>query len=209
MKIDKRYLRKYYYHAVIDQLKEEYKKKGYKVTTEERLANSDFRADMVVRKGDVMIILEIKTGMINSAAKKQIREMSDVIKRQYPNAKFRLVAVNYPDEFAINVENIDEIITDYFLKNPIPSELDELSPHTTINEVTDVLINNINIAPGIITITCEGNIYANLEYDKHEDDVSFNMSFPFKMRASLGIEDDGYVVDDIEALKIDTSEFYE
>jgi len=209
MKIEKRYLRKYYYQAVIDQLKEEYKKKGYKVTTEERLANSDFLADMVARKGDAMIILEIKTGMINSVAKQQIREKSDVIKREYPDAKFRLIAVNYPDESAINIENIDEIITDFFLSNPIPSELDELSSHTTIDEVTDVLINNVDIVPGIISITCEGNIGANLDYDNREDDASFDMSFPFKMRASLRMEDDRFVIEDVEALKIDTSEFYE
>lgn len=208
MKIDKRYLRKYYYYAVIDQLKDEYKKKGYKVTTQERLADSNFLADMVVRKGDTIVILEIKTGVVNNASKQQIRKMSDIVKLHYPNAKFRLVAVNYPDESAINIENIDEIITDYFISNGIPSELDELSPQTTIDEVTDVLINNVDIAPGVINITCEGNIVAILGYDKHEDDTTFEMSFPFKMKASLRIEVDGYAVDDVEALRIDTSEFY-
>lgn len=209
MKIDKRYLRKYYYYAVIDQLKDEYKKKGYKVTTQERLADSNYLADMIARKGDTLVILEIKTGIVNNAVKQQIREMSEIVKHNYPNAKFRLVAVNYPDESAIKIENIDEIITDYFISNGIPSELDELAPHTTIDEVTDVLINNIDIVPGVINITCEGNIVAILEYDKHEDDTTFEMSFPFKMKASLHMEDNGYAVDDVEALRIDTSEFYE
>ena len=35
------------------------------------------------------------------------------------------------------------------------------------------------------------------------------MSFPFKMKATLRMENDGYAVNDIEALRIDTSEFYE
>lgn len=209
MKIDKRYLRKYYHFAVIDQLKDEYKQKGYAVSVDEKLPDSNYRADLIARKGDVVIILEVKTGMVNSAVKKQIRGISEIVKQNYPNAKFRLVAVNYPDESAINIDNIEEIITDYFISNGIPSELDELSPHTTIDEVTDVLINNIDIVPGVINITCEGNIVANLEYDKHEDDTTFEMSFPFKMKASLRVEDDGYSVDEIEALRIDTSEFYE
>ncbi len=209
MKIDKRYLRKYYHYAVIDQLKEEYRQKGYMVTVDEKLPNSDYRADLVARKGDVVIVLEVKTGRVNSAVKQQIKEISDIVKRNHPNVKFRLVAVNYPDESAINIENIDVIITDYFISNGIPSELDELSSHTTIDEVTDVLINNIDIVPGFINITCEGNMVALLDYDNNEEDASFEMSFPFKMKASLRIEDDGYVVDDIEALKIDTSEFYE
>lgn len=209
MKIDKRYLRKYYYFAVVDQLKAEYKKRGYRVATDERLADTNFRADLVARKEDSMIILEIKTGIINTAAKQQIKKMSEVIKEIYPNAKFHLVAVNYPDENDINIDNIEGIILDFFLSNGIPSELDELSSHTTIDEVTDVLINSIDVALGVINITCEGNIVVILEYDKHEDDTTFEMSFPFKMKASLRMEDDGYVVDDVDALKIDTSEFYE
>lgn len=209
MKIDKRYLKKYYYRAVVDQLVEEYRKKGYLVSTEERLADSNIFADIIARKGDTMIVLEIKTGVINSAAKQRIKAISDIIKNHYPNAKYRLVAVNYPDESSISIENIDEIITDHFLTNGIPSELDELSSNTTVDEVTDVLINDIYIVPGTIKISCEGNIVANLDYDKHEDGASFNMSFPFKMRVSLRIDEDKIVVEDIEALSIDTSEFYE
>lgn len=209
MKIDKRYLRKYYHNAVIDQLKEEYREKGYAVSVDEKLPNSNYRADLIARKGDTVIILEVKTGMVNSTAKQQIREISNIVKRSYPNAKFRLVAVNYPDESAISIENIDELITDYFISNGIPSELDELPSHTTIDEVTDVLINSIEIVPGVIHITCEGNIVAVFDYDNHEDDTTFEMTFPFKMKASLRMEDDGYAVDDIDALRIDTSEFYE
>lgn len=209
MKIDKRYLRKYYHYAVIDQLKEEYKKKGYTVSVDEKIPNSNYRADLIARKGDTVIILEVKTGMVNNAAKQQIREISNIVKSSCPNAKFRLVAVNYPDESAISIENIDELITDYFISNGIPSELDELSSHTTIDEVTDVLINSIEIVPGVINIVCEGNIVAVLDYDHHESDTSFEMDFPFKMKATLRMEDDGYAIDDIEALKIDTSEFYE
>ena len=149
MKIDKRYLRKYYHYAVIDQLKEEYKKKGYTVSVDEKIPNSNYRADLIARKGDTVIILEVKTGMVNNAAKQQIMEISNIVKSSCPNAKFRLVAVNYPDESAISIENIDELITDYFISNGIPSELDELSSHTTIDEVTDVLINSIEIVPGV------------------------------------------------------------
>lgn len=35
------------------------------------------------------------------------------------------------------------------------------------------------------------------------------MSIPFKVKASLCKEDDGYAVDEVEALRPDTSEFYE
>ena len=209
MKIDKRYLKKYYHFAVVDQLKAEYKKRGYAVTTEERLADTDFRADLVARKEDSMIIFEIKTGIVNTAAKHQIKKMSEIIKGKYPNAKFRLVAVNYPDENDIIIDNIEEIIFDYFLSNGIPSELDELSSHTTIDEVTDVLINSIDITSGIINITCEGQIEAVLDYGDNEDETTFGMSFPFQMKAALSMEGDKMVVEDVEALTIDTSEFYE
>lgn len=208
MKIEKRYLKKYYYDAVIDQLKADYKKRGYTVATKERLANTDFQADLVARKEDSMIILEIKTGIINTIAKQQIKKMSEVIKDIYPNAKFRLVAVNYPDENDINIENIEEIILDFFLSNGMPSELDELSSHTTIDEVTDVLINSIDITSGIINMICEAHIVVVLDYGDKEEDTPFRMSFPFQMKASLSMEGDKIVVRDIDELIIDTSEFY-
>ena len=52
MKIDKRYLRKYYHYAVIDQLKEEYRKKGYAVSVDEKLPNSNYRADLILSYDD-------------------------------------------------------------------------------------------------------------------------------------------------------------
>lgn len=109
--------------------------------------------------------------------------------------------VNYLDESAINIVNIAEIIMDYFISNGIPSELNELSSHTIIDEVTDILINNINITPYFIDIICEGNIVATLNYDNKEDDTSFEMSFPFEMKALW------LVIGDLEAMKIDTLEF--
>jgi len=134
-------------------------KKKYIVTVEEKLPKCNCSADLVARKGDVVIILKVKTGIVNIVVKQQIREISDTVKHYYPNAKFRLVYVNYPDESSIHIENADEIITDYFISNGIPSDSE--------------------------------------------------MTFPFIMKATLRMENDGYTVDGVEALRIDTSGLYE
>ena len=83
MKIDKQYLKKYYHRAAVDQLCEQYKKRGYKVTIEERVGN--YRIDMVARKDDVVIFFEVKTGDVRAETKTRIKQQASYLKEAYPD----------------------------------------------------------------------------------------------------------------------------
>lgn len=207
MKIDKQYLKKYYHRAAVDQLCEQYKKRGYKVTIEERVG--DYRVDMVARKGDAIIFFEVKTGDVRADTKTRIKQQASYLKEAYPGSKFLLIAVRYPDEDTIVIDNIEEILLDYLVSNGIPSDLDELSTHTTIEDVESVSVNNILISNDNLHIQCEGRVSVQLDYDNHESDASFYMSFPFTMKGKLEYNDGKLEMVDMEEFETDTSEFYE
>ena len=95
MKIDKQYLKKYYHRAAIDQLGDQYRKRGYEVTVEEKVG--DYRVDMVARKDDTVIFFEVKTGDVRAETKARIKQQATFFKDAFPGSKFLLIAVRYPD----------------------------------------------------------------------------------------------------------------
>ena len=207
MKIDRQYLKKYYHRAAVDQLCEQYKRRGYKVTVEERVG--DYRVDMVARKDNTIIFFEVKTGDVRAETKTRIKQQASFLKEKYPGSKFFLIAVRYPEEDTIVIDNIEEIVYDYLVGSGIPSDLDELSTHTTIEDVESISVNSIEISNDNILIECEGRIGVQLDYDNRESDTSFCMSFPFTMKGELKYNDGKFQMVDMEEFEADTSEFYE
>lgn len=207
MKIDRQYLKKYYHRAAVDQLCEQYKRRGYKVTVEERVG--DYRVDLVARKDNTIIFFEVKTGDVRAETKSRIKQQASFLKEKYPGSKFFLIAVRYPEEDTIVIDNIEEIVYDYLVGSGIPSDLDELSTHTTIEDVESISINSIEISNDNILIECEGRIGVQLDYDNRESDTSFHMSFPFTMKGELKYNDGKFQMVDMEEFEADTSEFYE
>ena len=207
MRIDRKYLKKYYQRAAVDQLRDQYIQRGYNVNVEERLGN--YRIDMVARKGESILFFEIKTGDVRAETKHQIREMSKYLSSEYPNGKFLLVAVRYPEDDTIFIEDIETILFRYFISNGTPSDLDELSTHTTIEDIESVYVNSIELSCESIKIKCEGKISVQLDYDSHESDTTYEMSFPFKLEGLLEYKDGNLEMADIIELDVDTSEFYE
>ena len=187
MKIDKQYLKKYYHRAAVDQLCAQYNKRGYKVTVEERIG--DYRVDMVARKDDSIIFFEVKTGDVRAETKARIKQQASYLKETYPGCKFFLIAVRYPDEDTIVIDNIEELVYDYLVSSGIPSDLDELSTHTSIEDVESVSVNSIEI--------------------NRESDAPFYMSFPFTMKGELEYNDGKLEMVDMTEFEADTSEFYE
>lgn len=206
MKIDKQYLKKYYHRAAVDQLSAQFKRRGYKVTVEERIG--DFRVDMVARKDDTIIFFEVKTGDVRAETKARIKQQANYLKETYPGCKFFLIAVRYPDEDTIVIDNIEELVYDYFVSSGIPSDLDELSTHTSIEDVESVSVNSIEITNESILIECEGRVGVQLDYDNRESDASFYMSFPFTMKGELEYNDGKLEMVDMTEFEADTSEFY-
>ena len=80
-----------------DQKAEEYRKKGYEVAREPQLDFlPDFRPDLVARKGDEAIVVEVKARS-SLAVNPKLREFAEVI-RSRPGWSFDLVLVGEPEK---------------------------------------------------------------------------------------------------------------
>ena len=57
----------------------------------------------------------------------------------------------------------EDLISDF------PSEIDRLSTHSTIEEVSDIEIDSINISNGIAKLTGSGRMYIHLQFGSRSD----------------------------------------
>lgn len=117
-------------------------------------------------------------------------------------------------------DRANDILTDFFISNEVPTILDELSTHTSIESVT---VNSINIMELIdersIALNGLGDIEVELQYGsngdlKHGNGHVTNVTFPIEFALRLAVEnvtgkpeDEKYELSDID-YKIDISSYY-
>ncbi|MDR1797179.1 MAG: hypothetical protein LBR44_06985 [Clostridiales Family XIII bacterium] len=118
-------------------------------------------------------------------------------------------------------DQIGELMFDYFLSSGIPSSLDEISTHSSIESVVVETIDNVELfEDGLISVKGTGYVEAKLEYGsmsdfRHGDGSVMSESFPLEFALELkealtsGETVGGeYIIDDID-YRIDTSSWYE
>lgn len=212
MEIKKQYLQKYLHDIAIDQIAEEYKEKGYVVSKEEQLGKK-YYADLIARKDNETIVVEVKSGKMSPERKQKISDLANYVRGQ-GNYKFLVVIATPPKEKKLEIIGIENLLTEYFSEN-LPSELDELSTHTTFDEVTDVDIDEILIDGDSILVTGDGVVSVELQLgsdgDQNADDgFTISDSFPFEFGVKLEYDiDHGLKIIDFDNLEVDTSSYYE
>lgn len=209
MKPLRNYLIRNFERSTREQLADDYREKGYAIKMDAKIG--DYRVDLVATKGDETIYIEIKTHSENPDAKRRIKAMADYFKT-VPNAKFIVVVSRIPEFKKIEFDDIEPVLTDYFMQE-FPSDLDELSTHTRIDEVHDVSISEISIEAGNLIIICTGMVGVTLQYgsdlDQEPGDEPIYMSFPFNFRGTICYDGKNYNVEHCDKLEIDTDAFYE
>jgi Holliday junction resolvase len=186
VEIKEKYLGKYMHEIAIDQIADEYLQKGYEITKEENLG--DFRADLIARKGDEQIVIEVKTGKLSSLRKQELAGLANYV-RSKNGYKFLVAVATPPQNKKIDIEGLEQMITNY-IHSDLPSELDELSTHTRLDEVTDVNIDKIQISENSFFIEGEGVISVELQFGSDVDQDNSNGfksydNFPFKFAMKL------------------------
>lgn len=209
MKLNRKYLNKCYHDAMILQYKDELRKEGF-ITESERefsFEGKRFEVDLYAKKGEEKRIYEFKLIGKKEYQKGQITKFKELAK--IINAKPFVVYVNPPIEKEISFDDLVGIINDYFINEEIPSQLDELSTHTSIDcvEVDEIL--SLVIEKLLITVTGLATINVNLQYGSNHDcdcgdGDECNDSFPLAFTIKLDHE---YNIENIE-YEIDTSEWY-
>ena len=142
-------------------------KQGFKVETNHLIANDNIDTffDIYAEKGDDKRVYELKIGK-NKIQKKQFVLLQEQAKKI--GAKLFVVYLELPQSKNIQFEGIEKLIFEDLISN-FPSELDELSTHTTIDEVYDVDIDSIIISNDVIKMEGSGTISIDLQFGSKTD----------------------------------------
>lgn len=211
MEISKKLIYKNLHFLAIEQLADEYKAKGYQIEKEKQIGN--YRADLVVTKDDEKIVFEVKAGRMTPERKEQLAKLADYINslREY---KFKIIIARSPKEKNIQIAGFEELFFNYLI-NDFPSELDELSTHTTIETVSDLEIHDLIVNSGNeINVIGQGVVEVRLQYgsdgDERRGDGHYQYeSFPFEFDLNLSYNPQKkLIVNESSSINIDTDSFY-
>jgi len=211
MEIKKKYLGKYLHDIAIEQIAEDYFQKGYTVSKEENLG--EFRADLIARKGDEQIVVEVKTGKMTPVQKEKIAGIADYV-RNLGGYKFLIVIATPPKEKKLEIDDFEILITNY-IHSDLPSELDELSTHTRPDEVFDIDIDKINISGENIFVKGDGIVSVELQFgsdgDQNKGDGFKNFdkfTFEFEMTLAYNSKRKLEIIE-VDKFEVDTSSYYD
>ena len=117
--------------------------------------------------------------------------------------------VNLPREREIFIEGIEDILYQELLEDT--SQVDVLATHVTLDELTDVEIDSVDIDKERIDVIGRGNVTYELQYGSdsdmaHDEGLQTTETFPFTFRLYLNHR---LEVDEVSEIDIDTSSFYE
>jgi len=211
MEIKKRYLQKYLHDIAIEQISEEYKEKGYLVSKEEQLGKK-YIADLIARKGDEIIVVEVKSGKMSPERKQKIKDLANYVRTQ-GNYKFLVAVATPPKEKKLKIAQVEDLLFEIIL-NDFPDELDQLSTHTRLEEVIDIDIDEISIEGTSIFVAGDGVVSVELQFGSDGDqdtDEGFKYydSFPFEFEITLEYDNEHELkIVDVDKLEIDTSSYY-
>ncbi|MEZ0486752.1 hypothetical protein [Fibrella aquatica] len=191
----------------VEQLMSDYQAKGYQVAKEEKIGN--YRADLVARKADEVVVFEVKVGKMTPQKRAQIAGLGDYVKAQ-KNYKFLVVVATPPKPKKIDIPNLDEILYNY-LVNDFPDELDSLSTRTRIENVVDSTVDELAILEeGGFMAKGNGTVEVELQYGLTSDASLSDDSFPFTFEIKLKQnEQNELVLDEVVQLHVDTSSWDE
>lgn len=207
MEIERKFLKKYLHKIAVDQITHKYKEQGYKISVEEEIG--EYTADIIARKKDEVIVIEVKTEKLSSKKMENLAGIADYIRKQ-KNHKFLIVFATPPREKEIEISPI-EILLFKYLTNNFPSELDELSSQTIIENVSNVEVFSVNIDNSSISIEGYGVIDISLNLGSSDNfDNKINESIPFDFDLILSFDNSKNLeIQEISKLEIDTSNYYD
>jgi hypothetical protein len=190
----------------VDQLAEEFRQAGYRVHLEDG-EDDGSRYDLVAEQGDRKIAVEVvaRTRLRDDTVVDKVAVLREQARHRGFD-EFRLVLVSPPRNTVVEVEGLETLLFETIV-NDIPSELDILSSHTRIVNISDVEITETAIGKEGIQITGTGIILVDLEYGGGEerDGLNEEIDFPFYFDLLLSTSLD---LEQVRSLRVDTESFY-
>lgn len=156
MEIRPEILDKHLADAAIEQLADDYTRKGFEVARD--VLMGDARADLVARKGESLVVFEVKAGSWTDERRAEAQHLRDEAVNK--GGRFVLVMLPQPREKSVEVEGIKEILLSV-VQDRCRAELSQLAGPAEVVEVSDVDLRSIAAGPEGIEV--EGSAYVDLE----------------------------------------------
>jgi hypothetical protein len=206
--IDQKILMKYLEQAYYEHIENKYKNLGYETFRNSKIEGS-IETDFLAKKNEKIVVYEIKIGKYNKNKKQSIVNLKKYIDLDKKNRKLKMVFLNPPQYKDIIFEELDQIILDDMMEN-LPDELDVLSTHTRMEEISDIEIDSIEITKDSIHVCGNARVGVSMQYGSDSDGEGdgsneFSDSYPFKFDLYLSKD---FSLDEAE-YDIDNSSFYE
>ena len=170
--------------VAMDRIKEGLEKEGFNVTT-----NKNF--DIYAEKETDRRIYELKLGK-NKIQKKQYVKLQK--KAEELGAKLYIVYLEIPYSKSIEFDGLNELLYENIINN-FPNELDILSTHTYIEEISDIDISSIEITDNGLKANGSGSMYLRLQYGSDSDIKSdigaedyMTVDFFFKVTVNVSLD---------------------
>ncbi len=186
-------------NAAIKQLTDEYQQKGYMTS----INNSDLAVDLRVKNDTEEIAFVVKSGKMTKSASKKIVSLVQKCKKK--GIKLQYVLINDPKTKSIEFEGIEDTFYSYLINN-MPSDLDELSPYTVLDSVSNIEINKCDVTSGD-AISLKGNGDVVVILNDNDKDIRYSESFPFAFDVNT-VFDNKWIINDVNKLQFNTSNFY-
>lgn len=197
MEVKEKYIQKYWYEIVRDQIVDELKEQGFDVYPEYDI--DGFTADLYAEKGEEKRIIEIKKNALTRYAFIKLHGFAAErgIKFQLAIADFRSLKPT------IEIDNIELLLANYMNKHHL---YEDIAYNSSIDDVTDVSYNKIEMDADAVYL--QGNAVCDMliQMDS-EGDCDFNNNFP--MTFDIKINNKTWEIEDSEdGIEVDTSSFY-
>lgn len=206
MEIKQQYVEHYLHDIALDQLVADYQEKGYHVSKKDTIGN--YHPDLVARKGDEVIVIEIKSGKLTPEKRRQVVEIGDYV-RTHKNHRFLVVLATPPKPKQIDIPNLDQLLYEYLGSHP-PVSLYALPQYAHITAITDSTVNTIVINDeGSIVANGNGTAEITVGYSQSDaDGVLASDVIPFVFEVTLKYnEANELYLTDAKTLDFDISSF--
>lgn len=164
--------------AAIEQLAEDYSKKGFEVARGVRMG--DVQADLVARKGEDLRVFEIKSGSWSAEKRKAVQRLRNHAVQEQ-GGQFILVMVPPPRQKVVEVQGIKEILMEVVAQR-CQSELSG----SNVAEIQDVDLRLL--IAGAEGIEIAGSAYAEIEVPAGPESEIEEVPFEFRIELSPDLQ---------------------
>lgn len=183
MNLDAALLNKAVHDTTVEQIAEQYRRQGYDVVKDETI-DDGYVADLVARKANDTVVFEV-INRKNRDADHRTETIANIVRNN--GYRFHVVFAAPPRAKKIEIDNIDELLNDYF--HQTPPDFDSLPGTVNLDEVVDTEIDDISIENDIFHVAGNAAFEVDIEIGDGNSKSDFRHPeykyIPFHFKAVL------------------------